>query len=167
MNYTIEGMQEADAEEVLRIYWEGIESNLATFETELPAWEIWIAGKRPDCRIVARQPDGNLLGWAVLSPTSKREVYAGVCELTIYIDSKAQGQGVGSDLMKEIIEMSETAGIWTLVSSIFPENEGSFRLHKKFGFKEVGIRERIAFHRRSQRWQNTLVLERRSSIVGV
>lgn len=168
MNYTIDAMRlDMDGPEVLRIYKEGIDSFLATFETELPDFETWVSGKRTDCRLVARESDDRLLGWAVLSPTSKRAVYAGVCELTIYISANAQGRGVGSALMKEIIEQSEAAGIWTLVSVIFPENEGSHRLHQKFGFREVGTRERIAFHAGSQRWQDTLMLERRSKTVGV
>lgn len=167
MNYTIDALRSEDGPEVMRIYKEGIDSNLATFETVLPKYETWIAGKRPDCRIVARKADGSLYGWAVLSPTSKRTVYAGVCELTIYISTDAQGQGVGSALMNEMIVQSEAAGVWTLVSVIFPENQGSHRLHMKFGFREVGTRERIAFHAGSQRWQDTLMLERRSKLVGL
>lgn len=168
MNFTIEDMQESDAAEVMRIYGEGIAGNNATFETVVPEFDAWIAGKRPDCRLVARQlgGSGKLAGWAVLSPSSKRKVYAGVCEVTIYVSNDAQGMGVGNALMGALVELSEKLGIWTLYSSIFPENQGSLRLHEKHGFRTVGRRDRIAFHPTTKTWRDTIMMERRSKTAG-
>ena len=105
------------------------------------------------------------VGWVALSPVSAREVYKGVAEVSIYVGEKYLGQGIGTKLMQTVIESSEANGIWTLYTSLFPENEASVRLHKKFGFREVGIREKIA--RLDDVWRNTLILERRSKVVGV
>lgn len=166
MNFDIVPMQDADASEMMRIYSEGLAGNNATFETITPEFEPWIAGKRPDCRLVARKPDGTLAGWAVLSPTSKRKVYEGVCEVTIYVSADAQGMGVGKSLMQRLVSESEAAGIWTLYSSLFPENEASVKLHERFGFRVIGRREKIAFHPATQSWRDTVIMERRSKIVG-
>ncbi len=166
MNFTIDHMKDSDAPEVMRIYEEGLNGNNATFETNLPEFETWIGGKRPDCRLVARLQDGSLAGWAVLSPTSKRVVYSGVCEVTVYVSNHAQGMGVGTALMGALVTESEAAGVWTLYSSIFPENVASVKLHERHGFRTIGRRERIAFHPTTQTWRDTVIMERRSETVG-
>ena len=157
-------MQSQDWEFVRAIYLEGIATGQATFETEAPDWERWDAGHSPQCRLVARSGDG-VLGWAALSPVSRREVYAGVAEVSVYVAATARGLGVGDALMRALIEAAERHGVWTLQSSVFPENHASIALHLKHGFREVGRRERIARHHGV--WRDTAALERRSRVVGV
>jgi L-amino acid N-acyltransferase YncA len=164
MDSVIVLMRPQDWEFVRAIYLEGIATGQATFETEAPDWECWDAGHLPQCRFVARNGD-RVLGWAALSPVSGREVYAGVAEVSVYIAASARGRGVGGALMRALIEASERHGVWTLQSSIFPENLASVALHLKHGFHEVGRRERIARHHGV--WRDTVVLERRSRGVGV
>jgi L-amino acid N-acyltransferase YncA len=164
MDFDIDSMLPQDWESVRAIYLEGIATGEATFETEAPEWEPWDAGHLPQCRLVARNGDG-ILGWAALSPVSRREVYAGVAEVSVYVAASARGLGVGGALMRGLIEASERHGLWTLQSSVFPENHASVALHLKHGFRQVGRRERIA--RRHGVWRDTIVLERRSGVVGV
>ena len=163
MDFVIDSLRNQDWEFVRAIYLEGIETGQATFETEAPDWDRWDAGHSPQCRLVARSGDG-VLGWAALSPVSRREAYAGVAEVSVYVAASARGRGVGGALMRALIEASERHGVWTLQSSIFPENHASVILHLKHGFREVGRRERIARHHGV--WRDTVVLERRSSVVG-
>jgi L-amino acid N-acyltransferase YncA len=160
---TIHPMTAADWPEVRRIYAEGIATGEATFETAVPDWESWDAGHLPHSRLVARD-GGAAVGWAALSPVSKRAVYRGVAEVSVYIGAGQRGRGIGTKLLAALIAECEQNGIWTLQSSIFPENEASARLQRRFGFRVVGRRERIA--RRDGRWRDTLVLERRSAVVG-
>jgi phosphinothricin acetyltransferase len=164
MDFVIDSMMTLDWEFVRAIYLEGIATGQATFETEAPDWERWDAGHLPLCRLVARNGDG-VLGWAALSPVSRREVYAGVAEVSVYVAVSARGFGVGGPLMRALIEAAERHSVWTLQSSIFPENLASLALHLKHGFREVGRRERIARHHGV--WRDTVVLERRSRVVGV
>jgi len=164
MDFVIDSMQPRDWELVRAIYLEGIGTGQATFETEAPDWERWDAGHLPQCRLVVRSGDG-ILGWAALSLVSKREAYAGVAEVSVYVAASARGRGVGGALMRALIEDSEEHGVWTLQSSIFPENHASVALHLNHGFREVGRRERIA--RRHGVWRDTVLFERRSSVVGV
>ena len=159
----IRPLQKEDWLSIRRIYQEGIDTEIATFETEVPDWEIWNTKFLPTCRLVIEH-ENEILGWAALSAVSKRYVYRGVAEVTIYRDLKCTQKGIGSALMLALIKASEEEGFWTLQSSIFSKNKPSLHLHGKFGFRIVGKRERIA--QRNGLWHDTIVMERRSSIVG-
>jgi L-amino acid N-acyltransferase YncA len=164
LGVAIEPMQEQDWPEVLTIYAEGIEFGDATFETSPPDWARWDAEHLHVCRLIARS-GGKVLGWAALSPVSSRQAYAGVAEASLYTAARARGRGVGSKLMTALIEASERAGIWTLHSSTFPENAASLALQRRFGFRVIGTREKIARHH--DRWRDTVLLERRSRVAGI
>ena len=154
-------MKAADWEQVRSIYLEGIAAGNSTFETEAPSWEAWDTGHLQFARLVTRDGE-KVIGWAALSPVSKRNVYRGVAELTVYVTEGARGQGVGRALLEALIQESEKNGIWTLQGSIFPENTASIKLHLACGFREVGRRERIAVL--NGVWRDTLLFERRSKI---
>ena len=156
---SIEQMKATEWEQVRSIYLEGIAAGNSTFETEAPSWEKWDEGHHQFARLVMRDGD-KVLGWAALSPVSKRTVYRGVAELTVYVTASARGQGVGRALLEALINESEKNGIWTLQGSIFPENTASIELHLRCGFREVGRRERIAIL--NGIWRDTLLFERRS-----
>ena len=159
MNSVIDQMRASDWEQVRAIYLEGIRTGHATFETEAPTWERWDEAHLPVARVVMRDGE-RVLGWAALSPVSKRQVYRGVAELTVYVAESARGQGIGRTLLEALIIESERNGIWTLQASIFPENTASVELHRRCGFREVGRRERIAML--NGVWRDTLLFERRS-----
>jgi len=157
----IRPMTAGDADVVLRIYQAGLDGGHASFETVAPQWEAFDRAKLRQHRFVAVDGDsGPVLGWVVVWPVSSRPVYAGVVEHSVYIDPKAHGQGVGTALMEALIASTEDAGIWTLQSGVFPENEASLRLHEKVGFRVVGRRERVAKHHGI--WRDVLLVERRS-----
>ncbi len=156
-------MTPADWEAVRAIYVEGLATGNATFERSAPDWTKWDSGHLRVCRLVARG-DGGVLGWAALSPVSARAVYAGVAEVSVYVGEEARGRGVGLALLEELVAESDREGIWTLQASIFPENEASIALHRKCGFREVGRREAIGCM--DGRWRDTVLMERRSSVVG-
>jgi phosphinothricin acetyltransferase len=163
MDFVIEPMTAGDWERVRAIYEEGIRCGNATFETSAPSWEQWDKAHLPFGRLVARS-QGAVVGWAALSPVSARKVYAGVAEASLYVSEKGQGKGIGTALQLELIRQSEAHGIWTLQGVAFPDNIASLALLKKTGFREVGRRERIS--KLGGRWRDTILLERRSPVVG-
>jgi len=163
MDFVIEPMTTEDWEQVRAIYEEGIRSGNATFETSAPDWEQWDKAHLPFGRLVARSR-GVVVGWAALSPVSARKAYAGVAESSIYVSVSVQGKGVGTALQQELTRQSEAHGIWTLQGVVFAENTASLALLKKSGFREVGRRERIS--QLDGRWRDTILLERRSPVVG-
>jgi L-amino acid N-acyltransferase YncA len=154
----LRALTEDDWTAVADIYWDGMRDGLATFETELPSWETWDAAHLAEHRLVADQL-GEVVGWAALSPASARRCYAGVVENSVYVARHAQGRGVGRRLLERLIAGAWTAGIWTIQTSVFPENHASLALHERCGFRVVGMRERIA--KRDGSWRDTVFLELR------
>jgi phosphinothricin acetyltransferase len=148
--------------EVARIYTEGIATGNATFETEVPSWEQWDGGHLEEHRFVAIR-GGTVMGWVAVSPVSGRCVYSGVVENSVYVGRSARGRGVGRRLLEELVASTEAAGIWTIQTGIFPENEASVGVHKRVGFEVVGRRRRLA--KLHGVWRDVLLLERRSAVV--
>ena len=144
------------------IYWEGMRDGLATFEAEVPPWDVWDERHLSDHRLVAELLD-EVVGWAALLPASERRCYSGVAENSVYVAREARGLGIGRALLEALIAGAEAAGIWTIQTSIFPENRASLALHEKCGFRVVGTRERIA--KRDGVWRDTVFLERRSEVI--
>jgi phosphinothricin acetyltransferase len=144
------------------IYAEGIATGDATFETETPSFAEFDAGRLADHRLLAIEGD-EVIGWAALAPTSTRACYAGVVEHSVYVAEHARGRGVGRALLEALLASADAARLWTIQTSIFPENEASLALHERVGFRMVGRRERIA--KLDGVWRDTILLERRSGHV--
>jgi phosphinothricin acetyltransferase len=154
----------ADWPHIERIYREGIRTGHATFQNEadIPHGERWFAGHMAGLIFKAVDDVGTLLGWAALSPVSGRCVYAGVAEVSVYVSEAAQGRGVGLAL-ERLVAASEEAGVWTLQAGIFPENVASIELHKRVGFRVVGVREKL--RRMNGVWRDVMLMERRSPVI--
>ena len=157
---TIAPMAVSHWEAVRAIYLEGIATGNATFQQTAPSWEEWDAGHLSVCRLVALQ-EGEVFGWAALSAVSKRPVYAGVAEVSIYVQANRRAKGVGNALLTALVEESERAGLWTLQAGIFPENAASIELHKRCGFRVVGVRERLGCM--NGWWRDVVLMERRAA----
>lgn len=146
----------------------GIATGHATFEVGPPTWPAFDAGRLPGQRWVAVAGD-EVLGWVAASPTSSRPAYAGVVEHSVYVAPRAAGHGVGRLLLDALVASTEAAGIWTIQSAIFPENLASLALHRGAGFREVGRRERVGLMPAGPMagvWRDTVLVERRSTVVG-
>ncbi|SHJ67185.1 GNAT family N-acetyltransferase [Aquimarina spongiae] len=144
---------------ISEIYRQGIATGIATFETQIPSWEQWDATHITSCRFKAEM-NNEIAGWAALSPVSKREVYRGVAEVSIYIASNFRKLGIGKLLLQYLIKESEAEGFWTLQAGIFSQNKASIALHKALGFREIGFREKVA--KLHDIWYDNTLLERRS-----
>lgn len=165
MTFVIRNMLEQDWNEVAAIYQEGIDTKIATFQTSVPAYEDWDKSHLKTCRLVA-EAEGRIVGWSALTAISSRCVYAGVAEVSIYVSTNYRGKGVGQKLLQALITESEKEGFWTLQSGILEINKASIALHTKAGFRMVGYREKIAKDQDGV-WQNTVLMERRSDMVGL
>jgi phosphinothricin acetyltransferase len=150
---------------VQEIYEQGITTGHATFEAKSPRWDDWDQAHLAQGRLVATDENGQLMGWAALTPVSGRCVYAGVAEVSVYVRQEARGKGVGKKLLLALIRESEKENIWTLQAGIFPENMASLKLHEQCGFRKIGYRERIG--KMNNLWRDIVLLERRSTTIGV
>jgi L-amino acid N-acyltransferase YncA len=137
----IRTLDESDWPAMSSIYAEGIATGDATFESDVPTWERWNAA-HPSLRLVA-EIDGDVVGWAALSPYSPRHCYRGVAEESVYVGAAARGKGVGRALLSALIERADAEGYWTLLAGVFPENEASLALHTALGFRVVGVHDRL------------------------
>ena len=159
---TIEPLTAGHWPAVRAIYEQGIAGGDATFETAAPTWEAWDGGHLAGHRLVAAA-GGRVVGWAALSPVSERCAYAGVAEASVYVAADAAGRGVGRALLERLVAGAEAAGIWTVQAGIFPENQASLALHRRCGFRTVGVRERLG--KLDGRWRDVVLVERRSPLV--
>ena len=143
---------------VAAVFAEGIATGQATFETQVPSWETWDAAHLPDHRFVA-ELDGDVAGWVAVVPYSRRAVYRGVGEESVYVAERARSRGVGRALLEAAIASARDGGLWTLQAGVFPDNAASLELHRRLGFREVGVRERIG--RLDGVWRDVMLLELR------
>ncbi len=161
----IEAMTKDDWSDIKRIYQQGLDSGVSTFQTAVPSYDEWDDKHVPSCRLVARI-NKQVVGWAALTKVSHRCVYEGVAEVSIYMDSAFHGQGIGSKLLTQLINASEDNGFWTLQSTILTENVASIELHTKCGFNIIGIRSKIG-KGKDGFWKDVVIAEKRSNSVGI
>jgi phosphinothricin acetyltransferase len=148
-----------DAGAIARIYNEGIEDGLATFETEpreAADIESWIQASFP--LVVVEIGTGEPVAWASAPPyRPKRSAYSGVADFSVYVGREARGRGAGRAAVDALVSACERRGYWKLLSRIFPENQASLALCKAVGFREVGVYRRHAKLRGE--WRDTVIVE--------
>jgi phosphinothricin acetyltransferase len=151
----------ADAEAIARIYTQGIEERIATFETEPRSTDdmlAYLAEREGRYPVIVAERAGHVLAWAAAGSYRARGCYDGVAEFSVYADRAARGSGAAQAALEGLIEAAEAAGFWKLVSRIFPENVRSRGLCRKVGFREVGVYYRHA--RLDGEWRDTVIVER-------
>ncbi|WP_036222698.1 GNAT family N-acetyltransferase [Maritalea myrionectae] len=170
-NLTFRVPTKADAEQITQIHEMGLGTGHASFREVAMVWSEFENNYLTDRSVagVICSPEG-VLGWATIVQSSARPVYAGVGEISIYLDRAAQGRGIGKRLMRDIIDAAEAKGYWTLFGHIFPENTASIALHDKMGFDVIGRRRAIGkmtYGPMAGKWRDVLLMERRSTRIGV
>ncbi|MSV27694.1 MAG: N-acetyltransferase family protein [Bryobacterales bacterium] len=128
----------SDASEIARIYNEGIEDRVATFETRPRSVHDvrgWFDGVRP---AVVVEATGDVVAFGATFTYRSRDCYSGIAEASLYVAREWRGKGTGRLAMSALINAAESAGFWKLLSRVFVENTASRRLVKSMGFREVG-----------------------------
>src|ERR1043165_8106554 len=151
----IRELREEDWPAVREIFAQGIAGRNATFETEAPSWEAWDRSQLDGQRYVAVE-QGRVGGWVAAHAVSSRPCYRGVVVHSVYVDDGFQGRGIGRALLERLFESTEAAGIWTIQTGVFAENESSLRLHERCGFRVVGTQERLG--KLDDVWRDVVVL---------
>ena len=155
-------MREDDYDQVAEIQLSGMNTGHATYEGQIQPWEDFVAHKFLDLMFVADE-DGKILGWVTASKYSYREVFSGVVEDSVYVAPDAGGRGVAGSLLDRLIAEATAKGCWSMHSTIFPENEGSLKLHKSRGFTEIGVARTMArmnYGPMEGRWRDIVMLQK-------
>jgi L-amino acid N-acyltransferase YncA len=155
---TARGATRSDAEGIARIYNQGIEDRVATFETVPRAptdIERWFDGSHP---IVVVEVDGAIIAFGATSTYRPRECYAGIAEVSLYVDRQWRKRGVGRFTMQALLDAAERAGYWKLLSRIFVENTASRTLVQSMGFREAGVYEKHG--KLDGIWRDVVIVER-------
>ena len=139
----------------------GIATGDATLDPEAPDWNRFDEVHRADGRLVATL-DGTVVGWSALSPFSQRDVYSGVAWERVYVAESARGRGVGRALLEHQIGSMPRLGLWTMLAGVIRENGPSLALHRRVGFRVIGVQERLG-RDGNGRWRDVVLLERRSA----
>lgn len=161
-NIIIRKMQPEDWQEVAVIYEQGIASGKSTYPQDVPSYEEWDRAHHQHSRLVA-EIDGKIAGWIALTPSFARAIYSGVAEISLYVHQDYQRQGVGRRLVQAMEEESVRNGIWTLEALIFEDNLPSLNLFQSCGFNLLGIRQKLGYDKKLNKWRNVAFLEKRSN----
>jgi phosphinothricin acetyltransferase len=147
-----------DAGVIATIYNQGIEDRTATFETRLRTGEDvrnWFDGKHP---IVLVEENGQVLAFAATSTYRPRDCYAGIAEISVYVERRSRGRGAGRLALEELARVAEQAGFWKLLSRVFTDNAASRHLLRSIGFREVGIYQKHGCL--DGVWRDVVIVER-------
>ena len=151
----------ADAGAIARIYNQGIEERVATFETEprtAAKIDAQLAEKGDRFPTVVVERDGTVVAWATAGPYRTRPIYAAVDEHSVYVAREARGTGAGLAALEALCRAYEERGFWKLVSRIFPENVASLSLHERAGFRVVGVYRRHG--KLDGQWRDCVIVEK-------
>lgn len=164
-SFTIRPLREEDYPQVQEIYEIGLDTGHASWEHSAPEWDEFIALKYVDlCYVAVSDEDpSKILAWASASPVSKRKIFDGVIEDSIYVHPDGQGMGLAGTLLGKLIDDATDRGCWSIHSWVFPENVGSLMLHRKLGFREVGVYHHMAkmtYGPMAGQWRDVIILEK-------
>jgi phosphinothricin acetyltransferase len=138
----------ADLPAILDIYNDAISNLTATFDLEeqtLEQRKVWFEQHGARYPLIVAEFEGKVVGYSCLSPFRDKPAYAGSTELSVYISAESRGKGIGSILMKAILERAMQLGFHTVIGGITGGNETSAKLHEKFGFTFVGNFKEVGF----------------------
>jgi len=135
-----------DLTAITEIYNQAILKTTATFDTEpksLEEQEVWFSSHDHKYLVLVAEEDGKVIGWASLSKWSDRCAYSDTAEISLYVDEKERGKGIGRKLLETIVLEGEKAGLHSMIARIAEGNEMSIHLHQSVGFEHIGIMKEV------------------------
>ncbi|MDS0526617.1 GNAT family N-acetyltransferase [Clostridium sp. SHJSY1] len=149
----IRNVKVEDSKEIVDIYNYYILNTCITFdmnELSLKEMEEKIKAKRNKEPWIVYEEENKILGYAYVGEWRSKAAFNFTKEVTIYLNPKKKGSGIGTKLMEELIKMCKESGIRTLISVITVPNDISSSLHEKFGFNKVAYYEKVGF--KQEKW---------------
>ncbi len=144
--YNIRKAELKDISSIMEIYNKEIREAVATFDTEEKTFDEikeWFRDHGPKNPIIVAEKDNEIVGWAALSKYDDKKAYSDTAEISLYVLRNFQGKGIGKKLMKKIIDEGKKVGLHTIIARITEGNKISVKLHKKYGFDQIGIYKEV------------------------
>ena len=152
----------SDAPAIMAIYNPVVQTSTATFDLTprtLDQQRAWLED-RSGARIVlvAVDDEGEVAGYAALSPYRDRPAYATTVEDSVYVEPEHHGQGVGRLLLSSLVDTARAHGFHAMIARIVSDHEASIALHAACGFEVIGHEREVG--RKFGRWLDVTLMER-------
>jgi L-amino acid N-acyltransferase len=146
-----------DLSSINDIYNYYVYNSTCTFQTEPDTLENrieWLKDHDDSYPVIVAEAGGDIIGWASLSQFKKRQAYRPTVENSVYIRYDKTGNGIGSMMMKEIIQQANEIGYHSIIAGISGDQDISIRLHEKFGFQKVAHLKAVGY--KFNKWLDVL-----------
>ena len=158
---TVRGAQLADLGAMRAIFNHYVERSSATFRTVLETEaerRAWFDARNERYPALAAESEGEVIGWASLSPWKATGGYRHTVELSVYLREDACGKGLGKQLLAGLIERGRAAGHHVMIGGACTEQTASVRLHLAMGFTQVAHLREVGF--KFGRWLDVAYFEK-------
>jgi len=151
----------ADAEAIRTIYNAEVTGSTVTFDLRPRSLEeqlAWLDARSGAFAVMVAEDEGEVVGFAALSPYRDRPAYSTTVEESIYIRHDQRGKGLGKALLAEIVEVASRQGFHTIMARVVGHHQASIELHRSVGFGVVGVEREVG--RKFGKWLDVVVMQR-------
>lgn len=149
-----------DAEAIRAIYNVEVETSTVTFDLvprSLADQRAWLAARSGAHTAVVAVDDGEVVGFASLSPWRDRPAYSTSVEDSVYVRRDQQGRGIGKLLLATVVDAARSSGFHAVFARIVGGHDASINLHAGLGFEQVGVEKEVG--RKFGTWLDVVVME--------
>ncbi len=150
----------ADAAATAAIYNHEVTTSTVTFDLVTRSVDdqaAWLGARGGALEVVVAEIDGEVAGFASLSPYRDRPAYRTTVEDSIYVHADHRGAGVGRALLGEVVDVARQRGFHSVIGRIVGGHDASIRLHAAVGFEHVGVEREVG--RKFGRWLDVVVMQ--------
>ena len=150
-----------DAEATRAIYNTEVTGSTVTFDLVPRSIDdrlAWLDQRSGAMAVVVAEIDGQVVGFASLSPYRDRPAYATTVEDSVYVNADFRGQGVARALLAEILDIASTRGFHAVMARIVGGHDASIGLHNSLGFEIVGTEREVG--RKFGKWLDVVIMQR-------
>jgi L-amino acid N-acyltransferase YncA len=151
----------ADLPAIADIYADAVLNSTATFDIEpwtLEQRDHWFREHGHPYAVLVAVRGGDIVGWAALSPFQRKPAYRFAAESSLYVRAKHRGEGIGALLLARLLDVAATNGFHSVFARIVGDNPSSLRLHRRFGFRRVGVEREVGY--KFDRWLDVIVMQK-------
>lgn len=160
MSITLRTAEERDVPAIRDIYNYEVLNGWATFDIEPKSLEErleWFRETQPPHCIIVAEEGGVVVGWGCLRPFRAKAAYRFTVEDSVYIHQDHRGRGIGTLVLSRLIELAREGGFHSVIAGISEANDASLRLHRRFGFEDIGTEREVGY--KFERWLDVTWLQ--------